>query len=191
MVNLGAIENARGVKILGLLGVALFDQCHMIIDFENSLIYLHRCTKRDGRHYVHPLLADTVQYRTFPISTVHNRIIASSMMAGKKFNWLIDCAAESNLLDSRLPDNILGGVTVTGKVKLTGAGSRQIDALTGYLEHLFIGRTDMGRAQVTITNLENTCFSGPDCVDGVIGFEFLSHHRVGFNFVQGKLYIWK
>jgi hypothetical protein len=46
LVNLGHIENSKGIKILGLLGMQLFKQFEMIIDYEKSLIYLHLISKR-------------------------------------------------------------------------------------------------------------------------------------------------
>jgi hypothetical protein len=48
----------------------------------------------------------------------------------------------------------------------------------------------MGSMIVTVSNLERTCFADGGC-DGVIGFNFLSLHKIGFNFVTRRLYIWK
>jgi len=38
LVSLSAIENLRGVKILGLLGLGLFKDCELIIDYPKRLI---------------------------------------------------------------------------------------------------------------------------------------------------------
>lgn len=46
LVNLGSIENAKGIKVLGLLGVELFKQCEVLIDFEKSEIHLLRINKK-------------------------------------------------------------------------------------------------------------------------------------------------
>jgi len=42
-----------------------------------------------------------------------------------------------------------------------------------------------------ITNLEKTCLADASCIDGILGFDFLSLHKIGFNFVKNKMYIWK
>jgi hypothetical protein len=191
LVNLGSIENARGIKILGLLGVELFKQCELIVDFEKSIIYLHHIAKKEAASYRHDLLKDTSLYHTFSISLSENRIMMNTIVAGKKLGWVIDCAAESNLLYSRLPDAILQQVIVTRKIKVLGAGNKQIDALYGHLPHLRLEQLDLGNLPVTVTNLQNTCFSKNDCLSGVLGFEFLSLHKLGINFVTHKLYIWK
>lgn len=191
LVNLGHIENSKGVKILGLLGMELFKQCEMIIDYEKELIYLHRIAQKEASTYKSEQLSDTSTYSTFPIDITNNRIIVRTEMAGKKLKLVIDCAAESNVLDSRLPNKIFANVTITKKVTLTGAGNKKVEALYGNLKNLKMGNQEISDLPVLITNLENTCFSDTGCVDGILGFDFLSLHKIGFNFVNHKMYIWK
>ena len=59
LTNLGNIENSKGVKIIGLLGVALFKQFEMIIDYERGVIYLHRIDKKADKFYQNEMLRDT------------------------------------------------------------------------------------------------------------------------------------
>jgi hypothetical protein len=49
----------------------------------------------------------------------------------------------------------------------------------------------IGNLPIVITNLEKTCFWLDGCADGVLGFDFLSLHKIGFNFVTRKMYLWK
>jgi hypothetical protein len=191
LVNLGHIENSKGVKILGLLGMQLLRQFEMIIDFEKNLIYLHRVARKEASTYRHEMLKDDSLYHTVPIELTDDRIIVKSEMAGKKMKLIIDSGAESNILDSRLPDKVFENVSITGKVMLAGAGSTKVEALTGDVQHLKIGSQDIASLPVLITNLEKTCFSYGGCVDGVLGFDFLSLQKIGFNFVTRKMYIWK
>lgn len=122
---------------------------------------------------------------------MNNRIVATTEIAGKKLQLAIDCAAESNILDSRLPDKIFELVTVTRRVKLSGASDKKVDALYGNLSKMKMGKEDIDNLPVVIINLEYTCFADGTCLNGVLGFEFLSRHRIGFNFVTRKMYIWK
>jgi hypothetical protein len=191
LVSLAHIENNKGVRILGLLGMDLFRQCEMIIDYEKSLIYLHRIGRSEANGYRHAMLRDTSGFRTIPIDLVDNRIITTTVMKGKKLKFIIDCAAEANVLDSRLPNKIMEQVAITGRVMLNGSGSKKVEALYGELSGLKIGNEEVGKLPVLITNLENTCFSYGGCVDGVLGFDFLSLHKIGFNFVTRKMFIWK
>ena len=191
MVNLGHIENSKGIKILGLLGMELFKQCEMIVDFDKSLIYLHRISRKEASKYKSDQLNDPSGYTEVPIEIMDNKIIVRTEMAGKKLRFIIDSGAESNLLDSRLPNKIFENVTVTGRVLLSGTGSKKLEALSGDLKHLKIGKEEIGSLPVVITNLEKTCVSYNACMDGMLGFDFLALHKIGFNFVNRKMYLWK
>lgn len=191
LVNLGHLENSKGIQIMGLLGMELFKKCEMIIDYECNLIYLHRIGRKEGSKYKHAMLGDTSQYRVVPFDITDNRIIATTYMAGKKLKLVIDCAAESNILDSRLPDRIFENVTISRRVVLTGSDNRKVEALYGSMRDMAIGNQSFASLPVLITNLEGTCFSYAGCVDGVLGFDFLSLNKIGFNFVTRKMYIWK
>lgn len=191
LINLGHIENNKGVKILGLLGLQLFRQFEMIIDYEKSVILLHLISKKESKTYQHELLSDTSLYSTVPFDITDNKIITKLEIAGKKLRFIIDCGAETNLLDSRLPDKIFENVIIGRRVKLTGANDKKIEALYGDLNNMKIGNQDIGTLPVLITNLEKSCLSYISCTDGILGFDFLSLHKIGFNFVNRKMYIWK
>lgn len=190
LANLGHIENSKNIRILGLIGLEFFKQCEMFIDFDKSQIHLKHISKK----YVLPashMLEDTTAYRVIPIDLMDNRIVTTTELGGKKLKMIIDCAAESNILNSKLPNKVLEYVTISRRIKLTGSGTTKVDALYGNISELMIGNEKIGELPVILTNLENTCFSYNGCIDGVLGFDFLSLHKIGFNFVTRKMYIWK
>ena len=191
LLNLGQIENSKGVKILGLLGLQLFRNFEMIIDYEKSVIYLHLISKKEAKTYQSNLLKDTSTYSVVPFDITDNKIITKLEIAGKKLRFIIDCGAEANLLDSRLPDKVFENVVLGRRVKLTGAGDKKIEALYGDLNNMKIGNQSISNLPVLITNLEKSCLSYISCTDGILGFDFLSLHKIGFNFVTRKMYIWK
>lgn len=191
LANLGAIENSKGVKVLGLIGVEFFSDCELIIDYEENLLYIHVIAKKEIKTYGHVMLKDTASYHTIPFDVSDNRIIIKTTMAGKKLRLIIDCAAETNVLDSRLPDKIFANFSITGKVNLVGVGNKKVEAVKGNIERFTIGNKTIDDMPVIITNLEKTCFSYGGCVDGILGLDNLSVQRVGFNFATNKMYIWK
>jgi len=191
LTNLGNIENSKGTRILGLIGVELLRQFEMIIDFEKNLIHLHFIQGKNPSIDHNPLLSDTANYTVIPFDLVENRIMLSSEMGGKKLKLVLDTGAESNLLDSRLPGKVFDNVLLTGRSVLSGAGQTKIEVMKGDLRSLRIGNRVIETMPVLITNLEKTCFSFGGCVDGVLGFDFISASRVGFNFVTRKMYLWK
>lgn len=191
LTNLGNIENAKGIKLLGLLGLNLFSQCELIVDFEKSRLLLHRIGKKEAPTYQHECLADVSLYHTLPIEMWNGRMTTTTEVAGKKLKLVVDCAAESTILDSRLPDKVISTVTITGRIRLTAPGNRTADALYGKLAALQMGGQKIENLSVVILNLQYTCFSDDICVNGVLGVDFLSQHRIGFNFVRRKMYLWK
>lgn len=102
LINLGHIENSKGVKIFGLLGMKLFEQFEMIIDYDQSLIYLHLIHHREAATYQSQWLTDTLRYRTIPIDIEQDKIIAHLTLKGKKLKFIVDSGAETSVLDSRL-----------------------------------------------------------------------------------------
>jgi hypothetical protein len=190
LINLGHIENSKNIRILGLVGLEFFKQCEMFIDFDKSQIHLKHISKK----YVLPasqILEDVSAYRIIPIDLMDNRIVTTTELGGKKLKMIIDCAAETNILNSKLPNKLLEYVTISRRIKLTGSGTTKVDALYGNISELKIGNEKIGELPVILTNLENTCFSYNGCIDGVLGFDFLSLHKIGFHFVTRKMYIWK
>jgi hypothetical protein len=190
-INLGHIESNKGIRILGLLGMQLFSRFEMIVDYEKMIITLRLVPNKEGAAFKSEPLKDTSAYNEFPIDLTDNKIIVHTEMAGKKLLFLVDYGAESNVLDSRLPDKIFKNVTITRRVILGGSGTGKVDALYGNLQHMKMAGKDIGELPVLITNLENMCTSYDHCLDGMLGFDFLSLHKIGFNFVRHKMYIWK
>lgn len=191
LVNLGHIENARGVKILGLLGVALFKECELVIDYEKSLIHLHRISRKERKTYKHQILSDPQQYSEHPFILKDNRILVQTKLGKKKMQFVIDCAAESNIIDSRLPGYVLDNIRINGRILLSGTGAKKVEAITGDMSGFAVGELELKDLPVIITSLENSCFSNDVCINGVLGYDFLSRYTLVFNFVTSKLYIFK
>ncbi|MBO9572288.1 MAG: aspartyl protease family protein [Chitinophagaceae bacterium] len=191
MLNLAGIEQSKGVKILGLIGVAMLKECEMIIDYERNLIHFHHIGKKEKSTYQHEMLNDSSKYLVYPIEIKDNRILVRTNIANKDLRFVIDYAAETNIIDGRLPDKILDSIEISGRVVLSGAGSKKVEALTGALSSLQVGRLQITDLPVLITNLENTCFGNVNCINGVLGYDFLSRYKLAFNFIKRKLYILK
>ena len=190
-INLGHLENSRGIKIHGLLGMQLFKRFEMIIDYDKSLIYLHLVSKKEMSTYKSEMLSDTSAYDEFSIKIDDNKLLIYGEMSGKRLVFLIDTGAESNVLDSRLPDKIFENVNITNRIVLAGSGSQKVEALGGNMRNMKLGKVEIGILPVLVTNLVQMCYAYEKCIDGMLGFDFLSRQKIGFNFVRRKMYIWR
>jgi hypothetical protein len=191
LLPLGHIENARKLKIIGLIGIKFFSNCEVIFDFENSTLQFTIINKKFSKNYKNRLIGDTNIVKILPFTITDNRLIVQASIANKKLKFIIDCAAETNILHSKLPNIIFDKLNVLGKTLLTGIGSNKIEAIQGEIEDLTIGNKKLSNLPFIVTNLEKTCFSYLGCVDGVLGFDFLSLQKIGFNFTNNQMYIWQ
>jgi hypothetical protein len=191
LVNLGQIENRKGVKIFGLLGMKLFEHCELIIDYDRNLVFLHQMNRKEAMSYQSEWLTDSAAYRTIPIDLEQDKIIAHLLLKGKKLKFVVDSGAESSVLDSRLPNKVFENVTITRRVHLNGAGAQEVDVLYGEVKGLQMGDLLIASLPVLITSLQSMCDAYGNCIDGMLGTDYLSQHKIGFNFVTRKMFLWK
>jgi hypothetical protein len=189
LTNLGPIEKIRGIKILGLVGVSLFKECEVVIDYQKNELQLHHISRKERKTYKHALLDGSMPYEEHSFTLRENRIILPAKVGGKKLQLVVDYAAESNILDSRLPGTVLDSVTISGRVLVAGTGSKKVEALTGLLSGFYINGGMESEMPVVVLSLEKSCFSDDNCINGVLGYDFLSRYRLIFNFVTSKLYV--
>lgn len=189
LVSLGHLESKRGVKILGLLGVAMFTQCEIIIDYEKNEIHLHYIRPKEKKTYQHAMITNAKNVTGYSFQLVNNRILVNARLSGKALKFVIDYGAESNILDSHLPGRILDSVEVSGRILLSGAGTKKIEALLGTVQGFQLAGLETDSLPVIVTDLQYTCFGDGQCIDGVLGYDFLSRFKLCFNFVKHKLYI--
>lgn len=191
LVSLSKIENSKNIKILGLIGMQFLKKCELIIDYENSLLYLHLINRKETDTYQSVFLQDKSTFNTLPIELVNDKILTTTEVAGKKIKVMVDCGAEMSMLDSRLPDKVLDDILIKGRIIVNGNGSKKVEALQGEIMNMNVGGNIWQNVPVIVTNMEKSCLSYESCVKGILGFDFLSVKKVGFNFVQYKMYIWK
>ncbi|MBK7097066.1 MAG: aspartyl protease family protein [Sphingobacteriales bacterium] len=193
LTDLGNIENSRGLKVLGLIGISLLKGFEMIIDYNLNQIHFHKIGKKEMSNYPHSMLHNPNEFITIPFNLYENRIVIEAAIASKKVRLLLDSGSESTIISSKLPDKILDKITIVGRTQVSGIGSKRIDVLRGNLKSLQIGNHAINEIPVLVANLEKSCLSGQFgvCFDGVIGLDYLSVKRIAFNFITRKIYIWK
>ncbi|RYZ20943.1 MAG: hypothetical protein EOO16_14860 [Chitinophagaceae bacterium] len=189
--NLGHLENAKGVRILGLLGMSLFQDCEVLVDYDHNLLYIHRMRRREALLYTAQVLKDAPGYQEYPIEIKEGFILVNTEVAGRKLQFVMDSGAESSVLDSRLPNAVFQQVQITRRVALNGAAGRKSEAFYGTLAQLSVGGQKLNGLPVLISSLEHTCFADMSCINGILSFDAFAPRRMGFNFVTRKMYVWK
>ncbi len=182
LVNLGHIENHRGVKILGLIGFSMMRNLEIIIDAKNSTLKLIRIDKK-GERVNSSLLPFRSDYSQ-KIEGNANILFLRGRIAGKNLNFCFDTAAETNAISSDSNKSILSTLTITRRSTLKGAGSVRSEVLFGRMNEFMIGENHIGGMETIITNLDTLSEAYNTKTDGMLGYNFLEQGIFCINFVK-------
>jgi hypothetical protein len=190
VTDLSAIENGRGIKILGLLGTRLFARFAVTIDLANNLLYIH---KLDNKGNIPPKeLVFKDPYLTMPFKYLNNIIFFKGTVNDKPMWFVFDSAAETNLLDYTKAKKILKSMQIINRSKLTGIGGSSFEVLYARFDKLTLGDKQFLRNRVLITNLQKMGKAYDYSIDGILGYDFFSRGAFTINFVKSdfEMYIY-
>lgn len=190
-VNLGHIENTKGIKIMGLMGAGLFKRYEMLIDYEQQVIHFHRAAKKEKSGYKSFYLDKKAEYETLPIRLQEGKLITKMAVGKQMLNFVLDTGAETNILDSRLPKSVFSNVIMDRKISLVGTGQKPVEAWYGRLFNASLGQVKIDSMDVLVTSLQQMSEAFGQNIDGMLGYAFLSKQKTGINFLNNELYLWK
>ncbi len=186
VTDLSAIENRRGIQILGLLGVNLFMRMEIELDMKNEQLIVYR-VDRDGRRLDQPYEPRVGEYRkSFELQ--NNAIISKGSIVDHELDLCFDTGAEALLLDNELPAEVYEQMRITRTSSLTGAGGQSAEVLLGALRELKFG-PPLKNCQIMIADLEEIGRAYGHPVDGFVGFDLLRQGSVCINFKTKELII--
>jgi len=171
VTDLGHIEKARNIKVLGFFGLKMLNDFEVMIDLKNNYLELHRL-HFSGRRMndkmelpVYDLELDArVQQSVFFIEGTINR---------KKLTFCLDTGAETNVIGNHLPDKVLNTVSILRRSEMSGAGNRKIEVLHGIMNDFIISRKKIKGMNILITNMYKMSKFYGVRIDGMLGCDFL------------------
>lgn len=187
VVNLGHIETAKGVKILGLLGANLFTDMEMVIDERNSKLILYKLDKAGERIFKgdrDTLIPDI----DIPIELYNEIIFLNGEAGGKKLRFCFDSGAEINVLDNTVSNKVLSHFSLTNRAVLGGSSDQNVGVLRGELDFLIVDEDTLRSMPFILTGLTNLETVYNTTIDGILGFPFLEKGVVIINTKKKKLY---
>lgn len=190
VTDLSAIENGRGIKILGLLGTRLFAKFAVTIDLSNNLLYIHKLDKKGNIPPDELVIKDP--YLRMPFKYLNDIIFMRGAVNDKTMWFVFDSAAETNLLDYTRSKKILKSMQIINRSKLTGIGGSTFEILYARFDKLTLGDKQFFRNRVLITNLEKMGKAYDHSIDGILGYDFFSRGIFTINFVKSdfEMYIY-
>lgn len=189
-VNLGHIENNKGIKILGLIGVGLLRKFEMLIDPVAQILYLNRAMAKHGYSLFEKTAAGLPKPRVLPMQWVNNKALITIKASQSKLSFVLDTGAESNVLDGRLSEKVTRKVQLERRVTVIGSGNKKLDAWYGTLMDAELAPGFAVNLEVMITNLGSMSEAYGRNIDGMLGNQFFKKGLTGFDFATGKMYLW-
>jgi hypothetical protein len=162
--DLSHIENSKGIKILGLLGVSVFSGLKVTIDLRSQYLLLENTEKGDD-----PPKSDL----QWSIELRSNVVLMSARVAEDALRFCFDTGAEWNVLDRELPSEILNHLNITGVILLQGTGGGTSRAISGNLDHLWIAERDFPNLNTLVTSLQALEENYGVEIDGIIGYPLM------------------
>jgi len=132
VADLGHLENYRGVKIYGLFGFSVFKNMEVVIDVKNSLVKLYRL---EGNGIRLDKSDDGFQGDLLQKADLQQNILfIHASVGGKILDFCLDSGAESNALNSTLPQKVMSKVTILRRSLQTDNGSLILQTLSRFFQ---------------------------------------------------------
>lgn len=183
LTPLGHIEDARGVKILGLLGLNIFKAFEVELDVQKNELILRSTDKSGNVERGSTFKSDLVH----PVSVSNNAIFLDCAIAGRRLSFVLDTGAETNTISANCGKKIMETISIKGRSQLMGTGARKVEVLFGEIQELVVGSTSFNNMKTLITYMGDMSAAYGTRVDGMLGYDFLARGKVRINFVKNTI----
>lgn len=184
LMELGAIENRKGIKVLGLLGLNMFLKLEMRLNLSKLLLELHRVDKSGETVTPLPRCDETSTELRFKLK--NNVVLLKGRIGDQKLTFCFDTGAEVTVLSNSLEENVYQSVTITNSMQLMGSSGRSVYVLQGNLAAVDFG-VPLRNCRVVISDLSSMSEAFGVPIDGMIGFDLLARGSVAINFKKRTL----
>jgi predicted aspartyl protease len=188
-INLNHLEEKKGIKILGLLGLNLFKYLELQINLAEGTVTLYRINKKGL-----PIELDSLHVQgarhVLDMENEQGLLILNSKIKNKNVRFYLDTGAESCVLHSGANKKVFESFDVKNTRKLYGAGGKTLEVVSGYLNNIEIGSIRLRRIPVTVANLNGLSGVYQTRIDGMLGYEFLAAGIVSINQYTNQIMIW-
>lgn len=183
ITDLGAIENKRNIKILGLLGVSLFKDYVFDLNLGKQQLTLYKDFNKE--------LMEAKLILETDMKIKNNVISINARSNGVQLNFSLDTGAERNILDNRLPKSVYEGMRIVNTSTITDGSGQNSEVLIASISNIYIGNRNIGKSPTIIINLESMRRAYENNIDGMLGFPFFALGRVILDFKNKELFIYQ
>jgi hypothetical protein len=181
VTDLSAIENGRGIKVLGLLGTRLFSKFALTVDLFRNVLYIQKLDNNGEIPETERVFHD--RFMVTPFKYTNDVMFIKGSINNNTLWFAFDTGAETNLLEYRVSKKI-GDMEVINRSKLTGIGGSVFEVVYAKFDNLRIGDRMYMKNRVLITDLGKMGRVYGSSIDGVLGYDFFVRGIFTINFVK-------
>lgn len=186
LADLSPVEELRGVRILGALGINLFLELELELNLAGRHLVIHRLGPDGSR--LDPVVPEEegVELYSLPFALENNVMLVTSEIAGQPLKFCFDTGAEAVVLGTRLPAELYrSSLQLAGCLELTGATGASRYVHYGRLSRIKFGR-EFRNVNVIVANLKGLERSYGE-IDGIVGYDLLAEDVLCINFVKREI----
>ena len=183
VTELAAIENKRGIKILGLLGVSLFERYVFDLNILTQQLVLYKGFSPANMQH-DPILNSPIQLK-------NNVITLEAMASGVEMKFSLDTGAERNVIDNSLPKKVYEGMKILGASSVTDGNGARTEVLIAIVNNINIADFNLQKMRTLVLNLENMSRAYRNKINGMLGFPFFALGRVIIDFKEERIRIYQ
>ncbi len=184
MTDLGHLESARKVKILGFFGLSFLRDFEIVMDLKNNVLELHRRDKSGKRLNPAPRPVCDLSLSMRNTSSV---LFIEAKINRKSLVFCLDTGAESNVLSNQLPDKVLNTVTINRRSTLRGVGQQKVDVFHGVMNDFSVEGHQINGMPALVTSLSAMAHSYGMPIDGMLGCDFFEKGVFYFDLKNDEL----
>ncbi|NND93564.1 MAG: hypothetical protein HKN45_01795 [Flavobacteriales bacterium] len=177
VVDLSQIENNRGFKVFGLIGLSFFRDYIVEVDMKSSALILH------DRDYI----IEEEAYIDVPTKSYNGVPSISLSVNGEKLRFILDTGAEMNVIHNALDPKVYDGMEIMRTTELFGADGRKTQVLVAKLKSIVVDEHELTDALTLVLNMQSTRSVVNADIAGTLGFPFFSEGRVLFDIRKKRL----
>lgn len=185
VTDLSAVENSKGIKILGLLGTRLFAKLAVTVDLFHNILYIHKLDEK-GEILPGERVFNQPDMRT-SFKLLSDVIFIKGSVDDYSMWFVFDTGAESNLLDAGNFKKVAKKMKVLSRSVLTGVGNKKYEVQYAVFDKLIIGNYLFKHNRVLFTPLDQIGKAYGYSVDAILGHDFFSRGIFTINFAKKEL----
>lgn len=188
--DLSYLEVKNNLKILGLIGGALFDKHILTIDLRNQKLEITRQKKKVDKEAYLSRQADDIE--VLPLGLKGNIPFFEVQIDGNTLSLGLDTGAEVNILDGSWYQKFSKNGRQLKPRNIRGVNGQVQKAPCVLLEKVRVSTVALQSMLTVFSSMSNiNLYGSRDKIDGILGFEFLKQFKVGINYRNRELYLFK